>query len=95
MEVTRRGATVARWAQGHGRPRRTGRLVAGALLAGIFAVGLVACGSTFKGSITLSVSSGPVGTVVSISGDAGKGSGNIGCSGMPAALLPGRSACLL
>jgi hypothetical protein len=48
-------------------------MAAGTALACVCSIGLSACGSSFKGKISLSVSSGPVGTVVNISGDAGKG----------------------
>jgi hypothetical protein len=42
-------------------------------VAGVLSVGLAGCGSTPVATVKLSVSSGPAGTVVSISGTAGKG----------------------
>lgn len=66
------GATMTKRAITGGWSRR-GRLATGASLVVVLSAGLTACGSTFKGTIRLSVFSGPVGTVVNISGDAGHG----------------------
>ena len=58
---------------GRRRPRPARGAVAAVAVAGALSFGLAGCGSSPVATVKLSVSSGPPGTVVDISGTAGKG----------------------
>ncbi len=73
MAMRHRGAMTA-GTLGAGRwPRPVRAALAGVAVAGALSVGLSGCGSSPVATVKLSVSSGPAGTVVDISGTAGKG----------------------
>ena len=55
------------------RPRRAAVYFSGAVLAAVLSLCCAACGGTASQSLALSVSSGPVGTLVHVSGKAGPG----------------------
>jgi hypothetical protein len=60
-------ARTGRW------PRRGARALASGSVAAVLSVSCAACGSSFAGTLTVSVTSGPPGTMVSVSGTAGSG----------------------
>ncbi len=73
MAVGQRGLIGVQRVRAGWEPRRARGLVAAAAVAGVLSIGLAGCGSTPVATVKLSVSSGPAGTVVQISGTAGKG----------------------
>jgi hypothetical protein len=73
MAVRHKGAIDARRAWAGRLARRARGMLAPVAVAGVLSVSLAACGSAPVATVKLSVSSGPAGTVVQISGTAGKG----------------------
>jgi hypothetical protein len=74
MALSNNGQAAARREGPWGRARRSGPLMAGIFLSGVLSLALCGCGgSSGSRAINLSVHSGPVGTVVDVSGNAGSG----------------------
>ena len=73
MALSDNGQAGSRREQRRWPARRTAGTVAGAALAGVLSLGLSGCGNSASRAIDLSVSSGPVGAVVDVSGHAGSG----------------------